>query len=98
MITVKLALGNSVLSGLTFSSEEQVEEIEAYIGIIGTNSEIAHLLKRSRTDQQGVYANMSEEVAGDLTFSLILTPDTPEDIDYVQGTYAGLKNIVVELV
>jgi len=98
MITLKLAVGNEVLTGLTFSSDAQVEEVEAYIGVVGTSSSHVNLLKRSRTDQQGVYSLMSPDITTDLEVSLIITADTIEDISYIQGTYAGLKNIVVELV
>jgi len=56
------------------------------------------LLICSRTDQQGVYSLMSPDITEDLEVSLIITEDTIEDISYIQGTYAGLKNIVVELV
>lgn len=98
MITLKLSLGDTIVSGLTFSSETQIEEIEGYIGIVGTISELAHLIKRSRSDQQGAYSTINEDTSTELTLALIMTADDPSDIEYIQGKYAGLKNIVVELV
>jgi len=99
-VTLKLRVGNETLSGLTFSSVAQVEEIEAYIAMVGASNTIVNLLKRSRTDQQGVYGEMTEniDITADLDISLIMTADTIDDVDYHEGKYAGLKNITVELV
>lgn len=98
MITLKLQFGNSIISGLTFSSDAQVEEIEGYIGVISVGSQIAHLLKRSRTDQQGVFSSISEDITITNNLSIIMQADSDTDVEYIEGKYAGLKNVVVELV
>lgn len=97
MITLKVAFGNTILSGLTFGSLAEVNEFEAVISATALSNEIVHLFKRN-PEQQAVSTTMTEDITTALDLSIIMQADDATDVVNIDGKYAGIKNILVELI
>jgi hypothetical protein len=99
MLTLKLGFGGTTLAGLTYSDDvEQITVVEGLVAALTVSSEAMHLFDRTSDNNTMVHTLAAENFASALTLSLIVQADSLTAIDYLEGRYAGLKNVIVELI
>ncbi len=100
MITVKLKIGNSTVSGPTFSVADRVDYIHARLLTRGNNSGIIHMWYKNNSEKGVFFGTVTEDFTTGLTLSLILQSDNATEIDAggENGpTGCGIKDVTVEL-
>ena len=99
MITLAVKLGNTTISGITFSViESRVDDIDILISNI--NNLVAQkvsMFMENEDEQQAVYASTTEDFSAALTLSIICTADTILDISNSLSLFLGIKSVGVEL-
>jgi hypothetical protein len=96
MITIRVKYGNTTFAGITFSSVARPEVLQAFLSMDGTtNSQIFHMI--NYVDKTLVSSAGSEPSSVDRTLAITMQSDTLGEIDNLTGRFAGIKNVLVEL-
>ena len=100
MINIGLQIGNTLISGLTFTIyESRVDEIDILVSNLNSvTQQFITMNMENEDEQQVIYDDtMMENFNAALTLSIVLLSDDPTDISPDLAKFIGLKSVEVEL-
>ena len=99
MITLGLKIGNTLISGLTFTIyESRVDEIDILVSNLNdVTSQFITMSMDNEDEQQVITGTMSENFSAALTLSIVALADNVTDVSPDLSTFLGVKSVEVEL-
>lgn len=98
MIFLNVKIGETTLTGISFSIVNQVDNVEILMSNLNSlTSQRTHTILENSVDTQVVTSTSTENFGTGLTLSVYLTADNDVEVDTQAGTFVGIKSIYVEL-
>lgn len=100
MITLDLKIGNSTLTGLTFSVfDTRADKVEILISNLGSvTNQFITMAYENELEQNVLTGTMAEDLTASPTLELQLKATSTTDIDYFENLHMGIKGVTVELI